>query len=144
MRHGVTLLELLVVLSLAGLLTALAAPSLIAAADRGAVRMGLAQLRGAHDEARMAAVTGDGIAILTVASDSVALRIVQHGDTLLRWQRVGPRSLGVTLAGPARTFRFAPSGLPIGAANATLTLTRNGVTGRLVVSRLGRMRTEML
>jgi prepilin-type N-terminal cleavage/methylation domain-containing protein len=143
MRRGVTLIELLVVLTLVGILASLAAPALTAASDRGAVRMALAQLSGAHNEARLAAVSGDGVAILSVDAASLSLRVVQHGDTSLRWRRAGPAALGLTFDGPGRTFTFAPSGLPLGASNATLTVIRNGVTGRLVVSRLGRLRVEM-
>ncbi|MGH7591745.1 MAG: pilus assembly FimT family protein, partial [Gemmatimonadales bacterium] len=56
MRDGFTLTEVTVTLVLVAILTGLTAPSLIAATDRSAIRMGLAQLRGAHQEARLAAV----------------------------------------------------------------------------------------
>ena len=105
--------------------------------------MGLAQLSGAHNEARLAAVAGDCVAILTVEADAITLRLVQNGDTTLRWSRVGPAGLGLTYTGAKRTFIFAPTGYSIGASNSTLTITRNGVTGRLVISRLGRLRVEM-
>lgn len=143
MRRGTTLLELVVVLALVAILTSIAAPALMAASDRGAVRMGLAQLSGAHNEARLAAVSADGVALLTVEADALTLRVIQNGDTALRWRRAGPAALGLTYAGPRRTFVFAPTGYSIGTSNATLTVERNGVVGRLVISRLGRLRVEM-
>ena len=143
MRRGTSLLELVIVLALVAILTSIAAPALMAASDRGAVRMGLAQLSGAHNEARLAAVAGDCIAILTVEADALTLRLVQSGDTTLRWRRTGPAALGLTYTGAKRTFTFAPTGYSIGASNSTVTITRNGVTGRLVISRLGRLRVEM-
>ena len=140
MRHGYTLLEMVVTLTLIALLTAVAAPALVAAADQSAVRFALEQLRALHGEARLAAYVEDQVALLTVTSDSITLRVIESGDTTLRWTRAGPSSWGVTYAGPSRKFSFVPAGYSSGLSNTTITLTRGSASGSLVISKFGRVR----
>mgnify|MGYP001546064634 CR=1 len=142
MRNGFTLPEMAVTLVLVAILTGITAPTLVAAADRGAVRMGLAQLKGAHQEARLAAVLEDRLAVLTVDSDALTLRMISGTDTVVRWRRIGPTGWGVTLVGGERSFRFSPLGYSTGASNATLRLEKGNAGGSLIISRLGRVREE--
>lgn len=143
MRQGFTLPEVAITVALIGILTGFAAPALMAAADRGAVRMGLAQLRGAHEEARLAAVLDDRVSVLTVDSLAITLRTVLGADTVLKWRRNGPVSWGVHYLGGRKSFVFAPVGHSIGVSNATLRIEKGNASGSLIISRLGRVRVEM-
>lgn len=143
MRDGFTLPEMVVTLVLVAILTGITAPSLVGAADRGAVRMGLAQLNGAHQDARLTALRYGNTAVLTVTADSLTLRVITGSDTAIAWQRPGPTAWGVALEGGGRSFRFSPIGYSIGVSNATLRLTRGHAGGSLIISRLGRVRMEM-
>lgn len=143
MRPGFALIEVVIALALVAILTSLVAPSLTAAADRGAIRMGLAQLSGAHREARLAAMLENRVALLSIDSTSITLRTVAGIDTALRWRRNGPTAWGVHLIGPRRSFTFAPSGYSIGVSNGTLRIERGSAGGALIISRLGRVRVDM-
>lgn len=143
MRSGHTLIEMAVTLLLVAILASLVAPSLISATDRAALRFGLAQLRAAHDEARLAAVLEGRIALLSVDSNEMTLRTVSGSDTTLRWARGGPASWNLRYLGPRRTFTFVPNGHSIGASNATLRLEKGNARGSLIISRLGRLRVQM-
>ncbi|HET7023682.1 MAG TPA: prepilin-type N-terminal cleavage/methylation domain-containing protein [Gemmatimonadales bacterium] len=143
MRDGFTLLEIVVTIVLVTILTGLTAPALVAATDRGAIRMGLAQLRGAHEEARLAAVLDDRRSVLTVDSMALTLWTMRGPDTVLKWRRSGPAAWGVHLVGGRKSFVFSPVGYSIGVSNATLRIERGSASGRLIISRLGRVRVEM-
>ncbi|MGH7531857.1 MAG: pilus assembly FimT family protein [Gemmatimonadales bacterium] len=143
MRDGVTLPEMVVTLVLVAILSGITVPSLVAATDRSAIRMGLAQLKGAHQEARLAAVLADRTAVLTVSADSLTLRTILGADTTVTWRRAGPTTWGVKLEGGERSFRFSPAGYSFGASNATLRLTKGSASGSLIISRLGRVRMAM-
>ncbi|MGB7211937.1 MAG: prepilin-type N-terminal cleavage/methylation domain-containing protein [Gemmatimonadales bacterium] len=143
MRDGFTLPELVVAIALVAILTGITVPALVTATDRSAIRMGLAQLRGAHEEARLAAVLADRTAVLTVTRDSLTLRTILGADTVVNWKRVGPAGWGVELIGAGRSFRFSPLGYSIGVSNATLRLKKGSASGSLTISRLGRVRVAM-
>lgn len=143
MQRGFTLPEVAVTLTLVAILTGIITPTLVAAADRGAIRLGLAQLKGAHQEARFAAVLDDTPTVLTVEADALTLRAIRGADTVVKWRRAGPTAWGVTLVGGARSFRFSPVGYSIGASNATLRIEKGSASGSVIISRLGRVRIEM-
>lgn len=142
MRRGTTSLELLVVIALVALITAFVVPSLRYAMDRRAVESEVQALIRAHTEARLAAITSQRTALLTIAADSVVLRTARDGDTLLVWRRPGPSTLGITVSGASHLFRFIPYGYSIGASNTSYTLTRGAARRKLVIARYGRVRVE--
>lgn len=142
MRQGLTLVELLIALALASLVGMIALPRLGRPLASLRVEQEAQRLAAAHTRARLIAIGTSRVALLRVSADSVTIRTLESGDTLLRWREPGPAAAGVGLTAPARTLYFAPVGITYGASNATWTLSYRGVVRRVIVSRLGRVRIE--
>jgi prepilin-type N-terminal cleavage/methylation domain-containing protein len=141
MRHGTTLLELLLALVVAGILAALAVPAAGAVRDRLQVDAAARALASAHARARLLAVVEQRVMVLTLTADSLVLRAVESpADTVARWRAPGPAGEQVTAQGLPRQVAFAPSGAAIGAANGSYTLSRGAARRQVVVSRYGRVR----
>ena len=140
MRRGITLLELAITITLLGVLTAIAIPSVLAWRDRLAVDDDARALVNAHARARIAAVAEHRVMVLTLTPDSLVLRAVESvTDTIERWRGVLSGS-GVQVAGLPRQVVYAPSGATMGFANGTYTVTRGAARKQVVVSRYGRVR----
>jgi prepilin-type N-terminal cleavage/methylation domain-containing protein len=143
MRNGVTLLELLLVIVLAGILATIALPGIAGLHDRLAVDAAVQAVVGAHTRARIAALTEQRVMVLTLTTDSLLLRAVESPiDTIERWRGDGPADHDVSVAGMPRQISFAPSGVTMGFANATYSLTRGSVQKQVIVSRYGRVRVQ--
>lgn len=140
MRQGVTLVELLVVVVLLGLMTAMVAPRLdrpLAAlvADAEARR-----IAAAHTRARMLAIASGRVMLLRIAPDTLSITEVNGMDSIRVWQERGPAVANATVTGPTRPLMFTPLGITFGVSNGTWVVTYRGVVRRVVVSRLGRVR----
>jgi type IV fimbrial biogenesis protein FimT len=143
MPRGFTLVELLLTMTLAGVLLAIAVPGFGALRDRLAVDDAAAAITAAHTRARIVARAERRVAVLALTPDSIVLRIVvSPGDTLERWRGPGPGTGGVTTAGLPRTVLFAPSGVSMGLANGTYSVARGGFRKQVIVSRYGRIRLQ--
>jgi len=142
MPRGFSLLELLLILTLVGILAGLAYPRAVDTLDRATVERATRELVVAHRRARMNAVVESRIGLLYVSGDSVVLKMVIGSDTATRWRSPGPAALGVSLSGPTRPLRFLPTGVTFGASNATFVLSKGGWSRRVVVSRWGRLRVQ--
>jgi len=140
--RGFSLTELVVIVALTALASALAVPTLFHARDRFAVDAAARQLVLAHREARNAALTSQRLVLLRLAPDTLELRAVLGADTTLLWRRAGPSGYGVDVIGNPRVLRFVPSGYTIGGSNTTYTLRRGSAERKVVISRLGRVRVE--
>jgi len=136
-RAGTTLVELSLVIAVAGLLTTITVPRLRTATERLAVRGAAQDVRLAFAVARDQAVRrGDYVSVVTDAlTGRVTVRA--NGDTLFAR---GVARRGVTLSASRDSITFAPTGLGWGAANTTIVLRRGGFVDSVVVSRLGRVR----
>ncbi len=142
MRKGYTLVEMLIVLVVIGIVTAIIVPGASRSADRIAVEHQAARIVAAYRQAWIAARTEQRLAILRIAPDSIAIRTVRGAadpDTILVMLQPGPNVAGVTLQNP-HTAIFGPDGVGLGASNTTHVLVKGDVTRRIVVSRLGRVR----
>lgn len=137
LRRAVTLLEVLVVVALAGILSALALPPYIAARNRASVRAAMTAAVAAFDAARTLALTRGRHA--AVGIDTSGSRLVVHSfrDTVLRVP-LGA-SWGVRLTASRDSSAVAPDGLGYGAANLRLIIARGAVADTVTVSRLGRV-----
>jgi type II secretion system protein H len=145
MRRGVTLLELLVVLTIIGLMAGLVVPSAASMADRLTVEHEAARLLVAYRTAWLTARVQQRLALLRITPDSLAIRTVSSAgaaDTVLSWLATGPNAAGVALRGAPHTSVFGPDGIAMGFANATLELVRGQAVRKVVVSRLGRVRIQ--
>ena len=140
MRRGITLLELAVVLTIAGVIAGIALPAARRFTDGILADRAARTVIAGHRVARFSAIMRGHRTLLTVRPESLVVRVVTGLDTLTLWTRPGPATDGVTLAGPTRTLVFAPTGLPLGVSNATFQLSRGSAARHVVVSRLGRTR----
>jgi len=140
--RGSSLPELIVVIALVAIASALVVPSLRYAMDRRSVENATQAFIQAHAEARLVAIESQRTALLTLSADSMVLRTARGGDTLVVWRRPGPASFGVTVTGPAHLFRFIPYGYSIGASNTSYTLTRGAARRKVIIARYGRVRVE--
>lgn len=142
MRRGLTLVELLLVVTIVGLLAAVGGPRLAEALNRISVRNAAQRLVAAHTRARLHSTLHGRVTLLTFRADSLILQAIDGVDTLPVWQEPGPAASGVTLAGPGHPIVFVPTGLTHGLVNGTWTLSAGGVTRTVVVSRAGRIRLQ--
>lgn len=140
MRRGFTLLEIVVTLSIAGLILGLALPRLGEMLDRVAVTSAAGEIAAAHSRARVVAVTESRVSLLLVRPDSLILLVIEDTDTVPRWAGPGPAAAGVGLSGPARPLLLAPTGVGFGVSNATYTVSRGRAARQVIVSRWGRVR----
>ena len=144
MRQGITLIELLIVITLASLLGMITLPRLARPLASLRVEQEALRIAAAHTRARMIAITSSRVALLRITADSITIGTVEAPDTIIRWRSAGPAAAGVSLTAPARTLLFAPIGITYGVSNGTWTLSYRGVVRRVIVSRLGRIRLERL
>jgi prepilin-type N-terminal cleavage/methylation domain-containing protein len=138
MRRGFSLVELVLVLAVAGLLFGIALPRLAGALNQIEVASAANHVLAAHRRARMLAVLRGQVLVLTVDSTGSAIRV--RGNSGAIWVEEGPSGSGVLLEGSARQFTFSPEGLTLGLSNATLRFTRGAAARSIVISRLGRLR----
>lgn len=142
-RRGYSLPELLVVLALTALITAVGVPALTYAIDRRLVESAAQQVINAHREARWAAATTQQLALLSLTPDSIVLRLTHGGrDTTLVWRRPGPAFFDVEVIGNPRLIRFVPAGYSIGVSNTSYTISRGAARRKVIIARLGRVRVE--
>jgi len=138
MRGGFSLIEVMLVIALVALLLGIALPPLAGALDRIEVAAAATQIAAAHTRARMMAISGSRVLVLTVESATLSIHL--RGSTSHLWSDGGPALSHVSLAGPARSFTFSPEGFSLGLSNASLHLSRGSATRTVIVSRLGRVR----
>lgn len=140
MRHsrGVTVPELLIVLTIVGVVMAIAIPNAKASLDRVSVRAAASDVRATLNYARMLAMAG-GIPV-AVDVDSIAGTLrVRRDDEHIVTRGVG-RAHGVRVGKTRDSLAYDPRGYGRGAANLSI-LVRRGVSVETVfVSRLGRVR----
>jgi type IV fimbrial biogenesis protein FimT len=138
-RRGVTLVELLVALAIAGVLATLTLGGLRAAADREAVRAAAAEVRAAFAAARTLAVARGARAAVRI--DTVGGRVVVHAGADTVWRAAPGASHRVRLAASRDSMAYAGgSGLGHGAANLRVVVRRAAAAETVVVSRAGRVR----
>lgn len=137
-RHGLTLVELCLVLTIVGLTTAIALHQISFFLDRAAARAAVAEAASVVARARDEAVAQR--TLVTVRFDTVAdaLELRSRGTALSR-SALG-HAHGVALASNRDSVTFDVRGLGYGAANMTMVARRGRAAESLVVSRLGRLR----
>ena len=142
MRQGLTLTELLIVMTLVSLVSLITLPRLARPLASLRVEQEAHRIAAAHTRARMLSITSSRVALLRISPDSLTIGTIEGGDTIPRWSGPGPAAAGVGLTGPGKTLLFAPVGITYGVSNGTWTLSYRGVVRRVIVSRLGRVRIE--
>jgi prepilin-type N-terminal cleavage/methylation domain-containing protein len=138
MKKGVTLVELLVVLCIAGLLAGLAFPRLSGWLDSWSVRAAAAEVASSFALARQAAIARGNFATVFVDSAASAVAVTVGADTILR--RLLGTVHGVSLRGNRDSLSYDALGHGYGASNQTIVVTRGAAADSVIVSRLGRVR----
>lgn len=137
--RGLTLVELLLVLVLLAIFSAIATPRVLGILDLGSVHAETASIVSALDAARGAALRLGAVTRLTLADSGYQVDANVAEESVTAWRASGPLQRGVHLSGAGQPILFAPSGIAMGAANRTLLLSKGAASRRVVVSRLGRL-----
>jgi prepilin-type N-terminal cleavage/methylation domain-containing protein len=138
LHRGYTVLELIIVLSIAGLLMAIAIPRARFALDRIVVHSAAGDVAAVLSTARSLALAGHSAVAVDVDSASGILRI-RRGAELVLSRSVG-RAHGVRVGGNRDSLTYDPRGLGRGAANLSIVIRRRSAAETVFVSRLGRVR----
>lgn len=136
MRRGLTLLELVLVLSIIGVITATVAPPMLRLRDRWLTRRARDDIAMLFAAARWRAQVSGRAVTVTLGADGRAT--AEQPD----WHLVRhvTQAYGTTLESNRPTLVYRADGLAAGAANLTAILRRGAVADTLRVSRLGRVR----
>ncbi|MFQ5704971.1 MAG: Tfp pilus assembly protein FimT/FimU [Gemmatimonadales bacterium] len=139
MQRAFTLVEVMVVILILGLITALAAPRVWRWADRLAVASATQEIASFYARARFSAVYHGRRLRIVLDQDSLAATVEAAVDSVL-WRQVGPGGRGVVLQSSRSVIRLYPSGLGLGGANTKLVLRRGAAAESLTISRTGRLK----
>jgi prepilin-type N-terminal cleavage/methylation domain-containing protein len=140
MQRGYSLVELAIVLTVMGLMTALALPGWTTLLDRIAVERAATEVTTALAVARNIAVLRATRTRLTVVADS--LRIDEWGDRTWQptWRWPGPADNAVSLEVSNGTIIFGAIGIGAGFSNTTVVLRRGTQAAKITMSRVGRVK----
>ena len=137
-RAAFTVPELLIVLTILGVVLAIAIPNARSGLDRVSVRSAAGDIRATLGYARMLAMSG-GIAVAVEVDSVLGTLSVRRGDEKIFMRGIG-HAHGVRLGKTRDSLTYDPRGFGRGAANLSI-LVRRGVSVETVfVSRLGRVR----
>ena len=135
---GFTLLELLVVMTIAGVMLALVLPRFASWRDATSVRAAVADVAGGFSLARQVAAARRSTVALVfdTASAVVQIRSVQGA---IRRSNLA-ESFGVRLSANRDSAVYDARGLGYGVSNLTVVVRRGNFVDTLTMSRLGRVR----
>jgi hypothetical protein len=137
-RWAYTLVELVVVLSVLALVSAIGVRALGRQLDRLAVGSAIAEAAGAVARARDEALARHAMVSLRIDTAEGSLILHTGGARIARHALA--HAHGVSLGASRDSVVFDARGLGYGAANLTLVARRGSAADTLVVSRLGRVR----
>ena len=137
-RAGFSLAEIVVVVTVVGVLVSLAFVPLGRAIDRASVRAASDEIATALAIARQLAVVRSSFVTATLDTLRGSVTVESGGDTV--HHRPVESLHGVTLGTTRSTIRFAPNGLGYGASNLRVIARRRAAADTIFVSRVGRVR----
>lgn len=137
-RSAATLSELIVVVTLIGILTSFALPRLLAGYDRLETRSAAQETATVFFVGRASAIAAGRPASVVIDASRAKLRVITAGDTVLALP-VGTRH-GVVVATTRPSMTYTAAGLGYGGANLRVILSRGSAAETVLVSREGRVR----
>lgn len=137
-RAGYTVVELLLVVMIAGIVMAIAVPRGVAMLDRIAVQSAAGDVHATLSLARSLALSGNAAVAVDVDSASGVLR-VRRGAEILMSRNIG-HAHDVRLDRTRDSLTYDARGLGRGAANLSVIIRRRSASETVFVSRLGRVR----
>ncbi|MGI8508327.1 MAG: pilus assembly FimT family protein [Gemmatimonadaceae bacterium] len=137
-RSGFTLLELMLILSVVSILSAVAVPKVGAMLDHVAVHGAVNDVAAMLDRARHTAMTRGERATVDLDTARVSVTLSVGRDTL-SWREEGALA-GVRFHATRSSVTYTQLGLGFGVSNLTLVVFRGAAAETLTVSRLGRVR----
>ena len=138
MRHGVTLIELTVVLLIIGVLCAIGIPSLLRFLDRTHVRHATDAVVTMMALARTTSIARGTYVVTHFDSPRSSVTVRASLDTIVTVDLAAAH--GVSIRSNRDSTVYGPTGLGYGAANQTIVVARGRAVDSIVVSRLGRVR----
>ncbi|HXC25662.1 MAG TPA: type II secretion system protein [Gemmatimonadaceae bacterium] len=136
--RGMTLIELLLVLAIVGILTAVVVPRVATFIDGIDVRGAADDAEGLMTSARHLAIARAAKASVGIDTGARTLTLQVGGDTLQRRDEGALHGVRLTSNGAAVTY--SQIGLGFGVTNLTLVITKGTAAETLFVSKLGRVR----
>jgi prepilin-type N-terminal cleavage/methylation domain-containing protein len=137
-RRGLTLIEVLIVLTIAGTLMAMAYPRAQLTLDRISVHSAASDLAMMLGSAREFAINSSSSVAVDFSDPSVGIR-VRRGSAVLYSRNIASAH-GVELKQTRDSLAYGPLGLGLGAANLSIIVRRRAAVETVFVSRLGRVR----
>ena len=137
-RRGYTLAELLMVVSIAAVMMAIAIPRAVRLLDRIAVSAASSDVHATLAFARSLALAGGSAVAVDVDSITGTIRIRRSVETLVSRNIAGAH--GVRVSSTRDSLTYDPRGLGRGAANLSVVIRRGAAVETVFVSRLGRVR----
>jgi prepilin-type N-terminal cleavage/methylation domain-containing protein len=137
-RAAFSLLELVIVLSLVGLLMALAVPRFSAMRDGASVHSAMAELSAAFSMARQSAITRR--TTVAVVLDSASGTIELHSGSRILSRHTLGATYGIVLRSNRDSAVYDSRGLGYGVSNLSVTVRRGSIVDTLTMSRMGRVR----
>jgi prepilin-type N-terminal cleavage/methylation domain-containing protein len=139
-RKGFSLPEIVVVLAIAAVMSAVALPRLSGIMDAMAADAAARDVTTALAVTRSAAVERGKRARLVIQADSLRIDLWGNADwePFLRW--VGPADRRVSLQVSNPQVVFSPTGIGWGVSNTKVTLTRGSHIETITTSRVGRVK----
>jgi type II secretory pathway pseudopilin PulG len=136
-RSGITLLELTVVLMIAGVLTGLALPRLVGLRNASAVRSAASEVAASFTLARQTAIMRR-TTVAVVFDTAAGVVIVRSGSHLV--SRRPLRGIYSVIVGANRDSAvYDARGMGYGVSNITIRIRRGSFVDTLTMSRLGRL-----
>jgi prepilin-type N-terminal cleavage/methylation domain-containing protein len=144
-RRGFSLVEMIVVLVLVGILSAIALPFLRTAPAKSSVHGATTAIASYHAIARNAAIARGRTAVLVIKAAAPATVLVvlkRFGstavDTVGAVENLYDR-FAVTLTTTSDSVLFTPRGIGVSTSTTTVVATRGGVADTLTISAAGRV-----
>jgi len=142
-RRGFTLIEILMVVTLVGILFTVAIPFFRTATSKQSVRSAMAAISAMHARAKSIAVQRARTTqlVLDAGAGTAVILSTQVGgavDTIGRVEDMVGR-FGVTFSTTQATLSFSPRGIGTSTSGTTIIVTKSGFSDTLTVSAAGRL-----